>query len=291
MTSPPRPSDVPRIHREIAGEARRLVRSDGDTATLGDVGATPTQRVTNTLHAIADRARFADRFLVSAEMTRVAVDAARDIPPMLVTEAQPSFDGALVYAGGLPPVPVPTAPGATLTPEVLVWTRANRVPVLTLWARTKVDGRPRWVCPVIAEISDPEEVTDPDEFARPVSGSTYALAMATWHLMTMPTVAEQRTSGPPVGSGRRGKGVAGGRQDQQVKVVELRRLARKGHDDEMTGGGGRSYRHQWIVRGHWRQQPVGEGRRQRRTTWVPSHVKGPEGAPLLNAETVFVWRR
>lgn len=67
MISPPRPSDVPRIHREIAGEARRLVRSDGDTATLGNVGATSTQRITNTLRAIADLARFAVRFLVPSQ--------------------------------------------------------------------------------------------------------------------------------------------------------------------------------------------------------------------------------
>lgn len=46
--------------------------------------------------------------------------------------------------------------------------------------------------------------------------------------------------------------------------------------------------HQWVVRRHWRQRSVGKGRSERRTTWVPSCLKGPEGAPFLPSETVFV---
>lgn len=35
-----------------------------------------------------------------------------------------------------------------------------------------------------------------------------------------------------------------------------------------------------MVRGHWRQQPVGPGRLQRRTTLVRPHWRGPEDAPI-----------
>lgn len=38
-------------------------------------------------------------------------------------------------------------------------------------------------------------------------------------------------------------------------------------------------------------QPYGPGQSLRRQTWVPSHVKGPQGAPLLSTEKVNVWRR
>lgn len=42
------------------------------------------------------------------------------------------------------------------------------------------------------------------------------------------------------------------------------------------------YRVRWVVRGHWRSQPYGPGREYRRPTWIGEHVKGPEGAPLLD---------
>jgi hypothetical protein len=38
---------------------------------------------------------------------------------------------------------------------------------------------------------------------------------------------------------------------------------------------------QWIVRGHWRNQPHGPGRTERKRMWIQPYWKGPEDAPRL----------
>lgn len=277
-----RPGQIPKLFRELVQAARAIHSDDqGDPALEAPMAA---------LAAMVERARFADLFLASEDMTRMAVDAARDVPPMLVAEAQPSFDGALFFSDGLPPLRLEQIDGHVEC-SVLTWTRARGVPVLMLWVHVPdgpAAGRPTWAPVVLAEISDPDEVVDPDAFELAQSGSAYALAMSAWHLMSIPTVAQVRPTsqlGPKIGAGRTRE------PDRTVKVVELRRLARKAVPEEPGEDSQRVYRHQWVVRGHWRQQPIGKGRQERRTTWVPSYVKGPEGAPFLPTETVFVWRR
>ncbi|WP_405749024.1 hypothetical protein OHA19_01130 [Streptomyces sp. NBC_00012] len=67
----------------------------------------------------------------------------------------------------------------------------------------------------------------------------------------------------------------------EVSIVDLRRQYTPQDQDADEGGDSpRRYRHRWVVSGHWR-----------RKTWVPAHMKGPDGAPLLATEKVNVWRR
>lgn len=49
-----------------------------------------------------------------------------------------------------------------------------------------------------------------------------------------------------------------------------------------------TYRHRWVVRGHWRSQPCGPQRSERRAVYIAPHIKGPDGAPLLHGEKVHV---
>lgn len=71
-----------------------------------------------------------------------------------------------------------------------------------------------------------------------------------------------------------------------VRVITLRR-PRSNTSDE---GGGREYHHQWIARGHWRQQWHPK-RQVHRPVWIAPHVKGPEGAPLIGGEKVYSLKR
>lgn len=48
--------------------------------------------------------------------------------------------------------------------------------------------------------------------------------------------------------------------------------------------------HRWTVRGHWRNQPCGPGRRYRRRIWVPEHEAGPPDKPLRKSPTVLAVR-
>lgn len=74
--------------------------------------------------------------------------------------------------------------------------------------------------------------------------------------------------------------------DPRVRVITLRHSP-----GPATGESGREFHHRWVVRGHWRMQACGEGRTERRPTWIVPHVKGPEGAPLLGGEKVYALKR
>lgn len=53
--------------------------------------------------------------------------------------------------------------------------------------------------------------------------------------------------------------------------------------DESGARTGRDYRHQWIVRGHWRNQFF-PSRKTNRPIWIADHPKGPAGAPFLDPD-------
>jgi len=76
-----------------------------------------------------------------------------------------------------------------------------------------------------------------------------------------------------------------GQEPPPVRVISLRR-----HASTPGDGDGREYQHQWIVKGHWRQQWY-PSRGVHRPVWIAPHIKGPEGAPLLGGEKVYAWTR
>ncbi|MFD6917949.1 hypothetical protein [Streptomyces virginiae] len=53
-----------------------------------------------------------------------------------------------------------------------------------------------------------------------------------------------------------------------------------------------SYRHRWIVRGHWRNHAYGPRQALHQRIWISPHLKGPDGAPLTDpSKLVNVLRR
>lgn len=120
---------------------------------------------------------------------------------------------------------------------------------------------------------------------------TVCLAMAAaWALMQQPKLAERSRVDAPKDDARRAR--RDGRPEPAVTLIDLRRLYRPQVPDEEGGeGSARRYRYRWVVSGHWRNQAFGPARSLRRQTWIPSYVKGPDGAPLLETERVNVWRR
>jgi hypothetical protein len=105
--------------------------------------------------------------------------------------------------------------------------------------------------------------------------------LATWLLMGQ-TIASVQTTPPNRSDMRRMR-----RDDIEpspVQVVTLRRPDRPRSESD-PGGGGREYRHQWIVRGHWRRQWY-PSRQDHRPVWIAPHLAGPEDAPLLRRDAV-----
>jgi hypothetical protein len=108
---------------------------------------------------------------------------------------------------------------------------------------------------------------------------------ATWSLMQQPHLTDTHSVNLPRFVKR--QFTRANRIPPQVRVVTLRTAA--GHESEGDGHGN-GYFHQWIVRGHWRQQWY-PGKQTHRPVWIAPHIKGPEGAPLLGGERVYDWKR
>lgn len=286
------PGQMPRHRRDLMRSNRGLIAMMSHDPSRH---ASALQGLLASAQAIREREDFFELYLVSKDMTEVAVDAARDVPAQILAEHRPCASGLMAFSGGLPATPHPEHPQIIVRPEVLTWTQDAHQAYLILWARPSVNpdlgalpvpAEMTWLRTLSCEIPLHESFQWEDY--RPQTVNMVSLALATWMLMDIPTVAQARVSAE---AGPRGKG---GKRDlpREVKTVDLRRLVRAPSPEE--GGAEaetRTYRHQWVVRGHWRNQAVGPEHRDRRTTWVPSYLKGPEGAPFLPSETVFVWRR
>lgn len=70
-----------------------------------------------------------------------------------------------------------------------------------------------------------------------------------------------------------------------VKIVHLRRADYSGLEPEWDAEIGindrkREFNCQWVVDGHWRNQPFGPGRAQKRLVYIHPYVKGPKDKPL-----------
>jgi hypothetical protein len=131
-----------------------------------------------------------------------------------------------------------------------------------------------------------DEMTDDAGNPRPIRNDSLRTLISTWLLMGQPIVSSDPQ--PLSRQIRRGLERAG-KPVPKVRVVKLRRAAEP-HRESLDDITGRTYKHQWVVRGHWRNQYY-PSRNDHRPVYVPSHIKGPEGAPLLGGERVYDWSR
>lgn len=114
-------------------------------------------------------------------------------------------------------------------------------------------------------------------------GRAVAVLVSIWHLMRQSLAAVNSAAYDRAAVRRLRKA---GREPEPVRVVTLRR-----RDSGEGDGSDREYHVQWVVRGHWRQQPCGPARSQVRPIWIAPHIKGPEDAPLLGGEKVYALKR
>lgn len=128
---------------------------------------------------------------------------------------------------------------------------------------------------------------DDTELVDPVPGSPNWLLkylLTTWHVQRQ-RLTTSRIVRPDRASLRRLKR-AGDPSDPAVRVISLRTPEPNGSQEQ----GAREYRHQWMVRGHWRKQwyPSIE---DHRPIWIDPYLKGPDDAPMLGGEKVYDWNR
>jgi len=238
-------------------------------------------------HALHFRA--AELYWVTRDMTRVALDASTDMPPWTPSAVILVPIGLLIWAEDLPRIVWRGHDGSAMVPvDGVLWEQSGgwiEFTVLTRTDRAITEGilttaRAPFITVYPIGLKADDLVTDDDD--RYQAGLIAAIG-ATWTLMQMPTVATPRQV---TGSG--GSGTEWRRDNRRVSIIDLRRQENHSGTTEPAG---REYTHRWYVRGHWRQQPHGPAHALRRLTWIPGHIKGPAGAPLLAVERVHVWRR
>lgn len=140
--------------------------------------------------------------------------------------------------------------------------------------------------PALVTCSDFGTVFRDEELAAdaPREAALIRYLLATWNLQRQ-RLTTTRIVRPDRASGRR-LDRSGDLTDRAVRVINLR-IPDPSEGDRPSD---REFRHQWIVRGHWRQQwyPSID---DHRPVWIAPHIKGPEGAPLLGGEKVYAWNR
>lgn len=289
-----RPSHLPKVRDQI-------VRNLSDPAM--PIRAATSSGVQPDLDAELARLQEAELYWVSADMAALAVSAGSQLAAARwATADRPAPCGLMVFDGGIGaytegPVDVPV--------EAISWGPSQGGLSIGLWLsrslleqRVREDGRflgiaTEQVPPLVPTAGRYLRVTaEPTSFAELGPDNVQPIVQtlaAAWLLMEQPTLVDRQLERADKSTARAYGRL--GKPSPQVSLIDLRRAYAPDQREETGQDGGRHYRHRWVVQGHWRDQPYGRERAQRRKQWIPAHVKGPDGAPLLATERVNVWRR
>lgn len=301
---------IQRQEQTQAGVRRRI--EAGEIRSVTDLIPEWTQEQWDAqINAYRNEARkidLAHMFWVAEDMILTALDASDDMPSVLWDEVLPSNAGFMVFGRPLPPV---QGLGDALI-DAISWYTTEDGKGLMITALSKSARYGAGQLPLHGPFQALPALIAPNRHARMALMDAFieeydvgaedkaerhdmngpqvrflALIAATMQLMMMPTVATRKVINARTGEPAR-ESAPNVRTD--VTLIDLRPI-RQVFADREPGEGGRVYHYRWFVRGHWRNQRVGQDRAQTRVTWIPSYIKGPEGAPLKATEKVMVWRR
>jgi hypothetical protein len=285
--TPYAPTDLPRLRDTLAAFATtetgvqfRELDMDEERIPRGD----PRQFA----EAEAERLTLADLYYVTEDLTELVVAAAGSLPEVaLAPDDVPSRHGFAYLAE--PVADVEPEAGKPIHVHALGWsTVGDRVQFTTYCPRDALFvpeadliavGMPPLVPFGIMQVPVyPDGAPMPLHVEQP--GGVVVSALKTlWLLMRQP-LAE--TTDVALSRAVRRQYERDGREPPPVRVIALRRPP-----GASTGEAARDWKHRWMVRGHWRQQPYGPGRERTRPVWISPHIKGPDGAPLIGGEKVY----
>ena len=231
----------------------------------------------------------ADLYYVRSDMVSLAVSAAvgdGELPFM----APPSDVGFILFEGGITPLRASTGEVSRFY-GMLWWMEDGhiRYDVLAdvMLASMGVRVKARKDYDMHADLHEVGEGwRDPESLLSRILRALFAL-------MNEPGVAETEHGAKPRRLERVPSRVS--EQAKHVRVIDVREHTGGGtRDGDGDGTPGRKHAapdHRFIVSGHWRDQPYGPGRSQRRRQWIAPYIKGPKDKPLRLDETVRVLRR
>lgn len=289
-----RPSQMPKVRRQTLRHLRDAtspIRSKMDAETQDGMDALTVGIAASEL------------YWVQQDMAALAMHAGQELAAARwATADRPAPCGLLYWQDGIGhidsygvQIPVEACAWSPHGDDMLLWLLITRDRLVAETARIRndlkimTDGVPPLI-PVYGSTlpveAQPTSLADIDpELPQPI----VAALAATWLLMQQPMLIDRTRERADKATAR-----AYGRDglpSPEVTIVDLRRQYTPQDRDADAGGDGRRYRHRWVVGGHWRSQAHGPGHSLRRQQWIPAHVKGPDGAPLLSTEKVNVWRR
>lgn len=257
------------------------------------------------LDAVANHLRAAGLYWVAPDMAALAVSSGGQLAAARwATADRPSPCGLMVWDGGIGaldadgyggtvPIPVHACTWGPYEREMLLfaWSRRDIIAAEVAHAYTLDYGAipplmpvAGWTLPITGE---PVAMAELDAGMPTFLPASVAAA---WLLMEQPTLVDRQNT--PVDKNIRSAYGRNGRPQPDVTLVDLRRQYVPQDGDASEGiENGRRFRNRWVVSGHWRDQPHGPERSLRRKQWIPAHIKGPDGAPMLATERVNVWRR
>jgi hypothetical protein len=288
-----RPSTLPKARRQLL----RHLDSPG-----APIRANTGDDVRPGLDRLASHLRVGDMYWVAQDMAALAVSAGGQLAAARwATADRPSPCGLLWWGDGIGSVPYAGSDfpvdavswGPSPDGQLLVWMLLHRRRVEEALAVTGAHLKEGGVPPLVPiagfQLPVSVEPVPLAELGKDSPETMVRALAAAWLLMQQPLLIDrQRERGD---AGTRRAYARDGLPQADVTVVDLRRQYTPQDRDPDAETDGRSYRHRWVVSGHWRNQAYGPGQSLRRQTWVPSYVKGSEGAPLLSTEKVNVWRR
>ena len=287
-----RPRDLPRIRDAIVEFGGTLTAAEMlDLDILqGRVGnPTEAQRVVDSMVA-ATFLKGGELFYVEPEMCELARVAAQTLPAFTLAQDDPPSRAGMIWFSQ--PAAVWDAADTMVDICAVSWLPVRNT--LRMSAHVERDAIPHFQAgnlqglgfPAVFPLGSWDAPVGDDGLPKPIPGGdkhfdVLAVTKTLWLLMRQP-LARESTEMPDRTARRRA--VREGREPPPVRVIHLRRPS----SSSGQSGEPAVWHHRWIVRGHWRMQPWGPGRQQRRPVWIAPFVKGPEGAPMLGGEKVYV---
>lgn len=296
---PLRAVTLPGVRADLGKALRR-------EASLPDPAYIPqslTERTNRLWRYQAEAMDTASLWWVAPDMATLAADTGLSGDEMPVWERDAETQaGLLVWDGGLPiriqnrserhrlgTVSIDAVSWVPAPAWSLDWATADGMR-LELWTR---EGK-RWTGVPLEMIAT--RLRDGQDEVVPVGDKLLAPDVAVWRILCATMLLSQQ---PKVGATRPANFAADGaakdtrtREVPEVTVIDLRTVSDwKVGPDGTAPGQRRDYSHRWIVRGHMRTYHVGPGGERAEKRWIAPYVAGPEGAPLVPKEHVWVWRR
>ncbi|GAA4391765.1 hypothetical protein [Tsukamurella soli] len=294
---PLRAVSMPGVRADLAAELRRETRVYREHH-----GEAQVERIADLWRRQAEAMATASLWWVAPDMATLAADTG------LSGDELPEWDrdtesrtGLLVWDGGLP---IRVLNRTRRGDEALVSIDAVSWAPIPQWSQDPRMGGVRielWTRVGAGTTGPLELITvrfgDGRDDTVPVGDEMVSPEYAVWRILCATMLLSHQ---PKVGSTRPASYAADGaakdtrtREVPEVTVIDLRTV----RDwtigpDGTAAGAGRDYSHRWIVRGHMRTYHVGpRGQQRAERRWIAPYVAGPEGAPLIPREHVWVWRR